>query len=122
MSLIGPRPLTDQAFESYSIDTQKHIVKVKPGLSGIGSIIFHAEEEIMHGDSASLEFYKNVIASYKGDIEKWFVKNKSTYIYFLAIMVTIITIVIPKSSVAWKVFKNLPEPPENLKNILNFPK
>ena len=76
----------------------------------------------MHGDSASLEFYKNVIASYKGDIEKWFVKNKSTYIYFLAIMVTIITIVIPKSSVAWKVFKNLPEPPENLKNILNFPK
>ena len=44
MSVIGPRPLTSEAFESYSDNTKYLIKKVRPGLSGIGSIVFRAEE------------------------------------------------------------------------------
>ena len=119
MSIIGPRPLTAQTFEAYSESTQRIITRVRPGLSGVGSIIFRDEEEIMHGATASVDFYVNVIAPYKGALEEWFASNKSLYIYFLAIFVTIWTVLIPSTKIAWKVFKDLPEPPTELKQVLN---
>ena len=121
MSLIGPRPLTAQTFGSYSSSTQKIIKQVRPGLSGVGSIIFRGEEDILHGVSASIEFYDDVIAPYKGSLEEWFVANKAMYIYFLAIFVTVWTVLIPSTKMAWKMFKELPEPPAELKQALNYP-
>jgi lipopolysaccharide/colanic/teichoic acid biosynthesis glycosyltransferase len=120
MSVIGPRPLTAQTFGSYSADTQEIVKKVRPGLSGVGSIIFRGEEEIMHGASASVDFYDKVIAPYKGSLEEWFVSNKGIYIYFLAIVITVWAVVIPSTKIAWRVFKDLPEPPAELKQALNF--
>jgi lipopolysaccharide/colanic/teichoic acid biosynthesis glycosyltransferase len=121
MSVIGPRPLTIQTFGAYSENTQNIIKQVRPGLSGVGSIIFHDEEEIMHGVSASVDFYENVIAPYKGTLEEWFVSNKGLYIYFLAIFITVWVVIIPNTKVAWKMFKGLPEPPVGLKCALNYP-
>ena len=120
MSVIGPRPLTAQTFGSYSADIQAVVKKVRPGLSGIGSIIFRGEEEIMHGASASVEFYNKVTAPYKGALEEWFVSNKSIYIYFLAIFTTAWAVFFPNSTIAWRVFRELPEPPSELKRALNF--
>lgn len=121
MSVIGPRPLTSQNFGSYTFTTQEVIKQVKPGLSGIGSIIFRGEEEIMHGAAASVEFYKNVIAPYKGSLEEWFVLNKSLYIYFLSISMTVWAVFIPKTTMGWRVFRGLPIPPIELKKVLNYP-
>lgn len=120
MSVIGPRPLTSQTFSAYSQHTQSVITRVRPGLSGVGSIIFRDEEEIMHGAKASVEFYQNVIAPYKGELEEWFVLNKSLYIYFMAIFVTVWTVLIPSTKISWKVFKHLPEPPPDLSQAINF--
>ena len=120
MSVIGPRPLTVQTFGSYSNITQDIIKEVRPGLSGVGSIIFRGEEDLMHGATASVDFYDNVIAPYKGALEEWFVSNKGLYIYFVAIFITIWAIFFPKTKVAWKVFRGLPEPPEELKLALNY--
>ena len=120
MSVIGPRPLTDQTFSCYSLDTQKIIKKVRPGLSGVGSIIFRGEEEIMHGASASLDFYDDVIAPYKGALEEWFVANKGLYIYFMAIFITAWSFIFPTSKIVWMVFNNLPEPPAELKSALDY--
>ena len=120
MSVIGPRPLTTQTFGAYSESTQGLITQVRPGLSGVGSIIFRGEEEIMHGATASVDFYANVIAPYKGALEEWFVSNKSLYIYFVAIFVTAWAVLVPSTKIAWRVFKDLPEPPAELKQALNF--
>lgn len=120
MSVIGPRPLTAQTFGSYSDSTQDVIKQVRPGLSGVGSIIFRGEEEIMHGATASVEFYDNVIAPYKGALEEWFVSDKGLYIYFMAIFITVWVVFFPKTSIAWRVFKGLPEPIEELKTPLNY--
>ena len=38
ISLVGPRPLVTKTFSAYSEDIQSKIYKVKPGLTGIGSI------------------------------------------------------------------------------------
>jgi lipopolysaccharide/colanic/teichoic acid biosynthesis glycosyltransferase len=120
MSVIGPRPLTAQTFGSYSTTTQNAVKQVRPGLSGVGSIIFRGEEEIMHGATASVDFYDTVIAPYKGALEEWFVSNKSLYIYFMAIFTTIWAVLFSKTKIAWIVFKDLPEPPEELKLVLNY--
>ena len=74
----------------------------------------------MHGAKASIDFYSNVISPYKGALEEWFVCNKSLYIYFAAIFVTVWAVLLPNTKIAWRVFKNLPEPPEELKKSLNF--
>ena len=120
MSIIGPRPLTNQTFDAYSVNVQKTICLVRPGLSGIGSIIFRGEEDIMHGEAASIHFYANVIAPYKGSLEQWFVANRNLYIYFMSILVTAWAVLFPKTGIAWKVFIGIPTPPEDLKSVLNF--
>ena len=120
MSVIGPRPLTTETFGAYSKGTQHLLNQVRPGLSGIGSIIFRGEEEIMHDETASVDFYVKVIAPYKGALEEWFVLNKSLYIYFVAIFVTVWAVLIPSTKIAWRVFKDLPEPPTELSKPLNY--
>ena len=46
MSIIGPRPQTQRCFDAFPKGSQNEIIKVRPGLSGIGSIVFRAEENI----------------------------------------------------------------------------
>ena len=120
MSVIGPRPLTSQTFAAYSPETQDTVQAVRPGLSGIGSIIFRGEEEIMQGDLATLNFYGDVIAPYKGALEEWFVAHKGLYLYFATIVLTIWVIVVPSRQLAWRVFSDLPEPPDVLKPLVNY--
>lgn len=120
MSIIGPRPLTPQTFSSYSLKTQDILKKVQPGLSGIGSIVFRDEEEIMYGIKASANYYENVIAPYKGSLEVWFVLNKSLYVYFLAVFITLWVILNPSTKIIWKIFKGLPKPPQELMLTLNY--
>jgi lipopolysaccharide/colanic/teichoic acid biosynthesis glycosyltransferase len=120
MSVVGPRPLTEQTFIAYSESIQETIKQVKPGLSGIGSIIFRDEENIIDKNLPSVDIYNNVIAPYKGRIEKWFVERRGIYLYFLVIFITIWVVLSPSSKVHWKVFKKLPVPPDDLKRALNY--
>ena len=68
MSIVGPRPMVPNTFLKYPDTDKKIIMKIKPGLTGIGSIIFRDEEAII--SSVTNEdihvFYKRVIAPYKG--------------------------------------------------------
>jgi lipopolysaccharide/colanic/teichoic acid biosynthesis glycosyltransferase len=121
MSVVGPRPLTRETFSAYGEDVQKMIGMARPGLSGVGSIIFRSEEDIMAGASASLHFYREVIAPYKGEMEAWFYANHSLKIYFLVIFVTIWIVFVPNSTLPWRVFKGLPRPPAELATELHYP-
>tara|TARA_B100000287_G_scaffold273522_1_gene257627 strand:+ start:6987 stop:7658 length:672 start_codon:yes stop_codon:yes gene_type:complete len=120
MSVIGPRPQTISCFEAFPKESQEKITMVKPGLSGIGSVIFRSEEEILDNQEENLNFYNNIIAPYKGKVETWFVNNVSVSNYFLLIFITVIIIALPKSQIVWKIFKDLPEPPAKLKKLLNY--
>ena len=122
MSLIGPRPLTPQIFSSYSNDVKFIIAQVRPGLSGVGSIVFRNEEEIMHGSLATVDFYNKTLAPYKGKLEVWYVRNRSTALYFKSILATILVVLLPNSSLTWRFFKELPQPPKSLKLILGYKK
>ena len=115
MSFIGPRPLTSETFNAYSIEVQQQISSVLPGLSGVGSIIFRDEESLLGSAEDSVEFYHNVIAPYKGALENWYVQNTSVINYFKLILLTMLVVFFPKSRLIWWMFRELPEPPEALK-------
>ena len=121
MSLVGPRPQTPRCFEAFPPSFQTVIVKVKPGLSGIGSLVFRGEEDILVNHSSSEDFYDSVIAPYKGALEAWYVENQSIFIYFAVIFLTSGVVLCPSSSLFWRVFRGLPVPPQTLRRALNYP-
>ena len=121
LSLIGPRPQTQSCFDAFPVKSQKIIVQVKPGLSGIGPIVFRGEEDILEGHIGTLDFYNSVIGPYKGDVETWYVEKKNLHVYFSLILLTVWVVLFPKSDVIWRVFKDLPVPPIDLKADLNYP-
>jgi len=117
MSIVGPRPQTQRCFDAFPNDVQEAIVKVRPGLSGIGSIVFRNEESLLHGEVDQAQFYDQVIAPYKGELEKWYVRNQSVRNYLLVIVITAWVVTFPNSRIAWKVFAGLPTPPAALGDI-----
>jgi lipopolysaccharide/colanic/teichoic acid biosynthesis glycosyltransferase len=120
MSIVGPRPQALRCFNAFPVNLRQIITKVKPGLSGIGPIIFRNEENILADHLGSVEFYDNVIAPYKAEVEAWYVDRQTMGTYFLVIFVTIWVVLFPSSTVAWHLFKGLPMPPDNLKKLLNY--
>lgn len=117
MSIIGPRPQEKRCFDAFPPDVQMEIVKVRPGLSGIGSIVFRDEEELLHGARDHADFYDQVIAPYKGALEKWYIVNQGLKNYFLLIFTTAWVVIFPKSRITWKAFEGLPQPPAELAGI-----
>ena len=120
MSVVGPRPQTPRCFEVFPKNLQPIISLVRPGLSGLGSVVFRDEENILSENSKSVDFYDQVIAPYKGDVEVYYIKVIGLYSYFKIILLTLWVVVFPKSSAVWKVFPSLPKPPQKLKSHLNF--
>jgi len=114
MSIIGPRPLTQDHFDNYSPVVQQAISSVRPGLSGIGSIVFRNEEEMMHQHKNPKQFYKEHISPYKGSLEEWYVKNNGLGPYFTLIFLTVWVVIFSKSKAVWTIFPSLPKPPLTL--------
>lgn len=109
MSFVGPRPLVDKTFEPYSDYVKANIYNVRPGITGIGSIVFRDEERLMTecvGDPKV--FYNTVIASYKGELEMWYLKNYSFKTDFLILFLTGWQIFFSDSKLINTIFKTLP--------------
>lgn len=109
MSFVGPRPLVDKTFEPYSDHVKANIYKVRPGITGIGSIVFRDEEKLMsecEGDPKV--FYNTVIAQYKGELEMWYLKHQSFTTDLLILFLTAWQVVFSKSRLVNKIFTTLP--------------
>ena len=111
MSVVGPRPVMKVSFEAYPNNVKKVIYNVKPGLTGIGSIVFRDEESIISAvkDEDLHEFYKRVIAPYKGELEMWYQSNNSFFLDLQLIFMTAWVILVPTSKLYEKWFKDLPK-------------
>lgn len=120
MSLIGPRPLTQQTFQMYPPEAQRTIATVTPGLSGVGSIVFRNEEKILTDADQALEIYARDIAPYKGELEIWFVENRSFALYLKSIFATIWVVLFDSEDVTWRLFPTIPAPPKHLQPVLGY--
>ena len=117
MSLIGPRPLTQDMFEMYDFQQKEVISRCKPGLSGVGSIVFRAEENYTQNRPDPKKFYRNIIAPYKGSLEVWYYHNSSVKLYFILIALTIWHVLNPKSQAIWRTLRSLPKLPKTLRSF-----
>ena len=114
MSVIGPRPQTQRCFDAFPMQSQQEIIKVRPGLSGIGSIVFRNEEEMMHANNDPDKFYDEIVMPYKGLLEEWYVSNNTLFTYFILIGLTVWVVLRPSSDLTRKIFNDLPKPPSVL--------
>lgn len=108
MSLVGPRPLMEVSFKLYPQEVQDKIYNSRPGMTGIGSLIFRDEEKIVSEAKDPKEMYARIYP-FKGALELWYQQHASLYTDFMIIFLTAWTIVFPGSKLVHKVFKDLPE-------------
>jgi lipopolysaccharide/colanic/teichoic acid biosynthesis glycosyltransferase len=112
MSIVGPRPVMPISFDAYPKDVQIVIYNVKPGLTGIGSIIFRDEEvlitQVRDAGGDTWDFYTNKIYPFKGQLEQWYQENYSFITDLKLIILTAWVIIFPKSNLVNKWFKDLP--------------
>ena len=118
MSIIGPRPLTENHFAHYPPELRRIIATIKPGLSGLGSIVFRDEELLLSDKNDPKHYYRVEIAPYKASLEAWFVENCSVRLYFKCIFLTIRVVIDPSPSIALNYFHNLPQPKGRLQSDL----
>lgn len=114
MSVVGYRPFAKTHYDLYSDEVKKYINTICPGLTGIGSIIFRNEEEILHSVHDREYFHDKIITPYKGQLESWYVQHKNMKNYFLIIFCTILVIFNSKNKFWRSVFRDLPEIPKEL--------
>lgn len=119
MSFVGPRPvMKEQSFNHYPADVQAVIYNVPPGITGIGSVIFRDEEELItqakEAGKDPKQFYIHDIYPYKGQLEKWYQANQSFIVDFKILFLTAWAILFPDTELAFKWFKGLPKKPASL--------
>ena len=114
MSIVGPRPMVPNTFSKYSALAKEELSKVRPGLTGIGSIIFRDEEKYLSEENNPEAFYDEVIIPYKNEVEIWYVKKRSIFLYFKIIFVTAWAVLFPNSCLGEKVFSGLRPIPDKL--------
>jgi len=118
MSIVGYRPTVREHYESYSIEAKQKIYHAKPGLTGIGSIVFRNEEEILQQFDDKKYFHQNVINPYKIILDSWYVEHRSIANYFKIIFITALVVLKPNSGIWKKSFKDLPPVPPDLEKYI----
>ncbi len=114
MSVVGPRPMVLNTYAYYPEDARKKLNKIRPGLTGIGSIVFRDEERYLADRDEPMEFYREHIIPYKSDLELWFFENNTLSLYIKIILVTAWVIVFPSSKIVKRAFSSIPDLPKSL--------
>ncbi len=98
MSLVGPRPLTSRAFHCYSPRVQEIVKSMRPGVTGVGSLVFRNEDRILaQAPGDPKEYYDNVIIPLKGQLETWYFAHRSLYVDLLILACTLVAVPWPRS-------------------------
>jgi lipopolysaccharide/colanic/teichoic acid biosynthesis glycosyltransferase len=110
MSFVGPRPLMKVGFDRYSAEMKSKVYNVRPGLTGIGSIVFRDEELIItQSKMPPHECYRDVILPYKGALEVWYQQHQNFYTDFMILFLTAWYVLFHQSELVYKVFPSLPK-------------
>lgn len=116
MSFVGWRPLMPKSFNYYPVHVQERIIRLKPGLTGIGSIIFRDEEAITaRANKPPQQVYQEDIAPYKGALELWYQHRASFWLDMKLLFLTAWVVLRPGSRLVDKWLPDLPPRPEALR-------
>lgn len=109
MTLVGPRPHMEFDFNHYPDHIKEQVFNIKPGITGIGSVVFRDQEQIFTDAKVDPhKYYKKYMAPYKGELEMWYQKNMSVFTDLKILFLTAGVIISPKINLINVFFKNLP--------------
>jgi len=118
MSVIGPRPHARIHFEMFPEHVRRELVHVRPGLSGIGSIVFRNEDEHTSKPGRDPEaFYRDVISPYKGELELWYIRRRSVRLYLALVGLTVWVVLMPAGLNVRRIFSDLPPTPREISEL-----
>ncbi|MDH6180260.1 lipopolysaccharide/colanic/teichoic acid biosynthesis glycosyltransferase [Microbacteriaceae bacterium SG_E_30_P1] len=113
MSFVGPRPQMQIDFDVYPQHVRETIYSVRPGITGIGSIVFRDEERLLSVPGRDPRaFYADYIAPYKGELEMWYLRRKSLVTDIRLVFHTAWAVVAPQSGAIFRAFPDLPPRPD----------
>lgn len=118
MSLIGPRPLVRKAYENYPENLRPTMELIKPGLSGLASLILRNEEGILASTKDPTEYHSKILTPFKASLEIWFYNQKSFTNYLTLIILTLWLVFFKDSNILNHFFSSRPNNPESLDEIL----
>lgn len=107
MSIVGARPLMKKSFDLYSDEVKSVVYNTRPGITGIGSIIFRDEEKLI-SESSDIQLTYRQVFQYKGELETWYQQHISFYTDFMIIFLTAWHILFSESKLVYKIFPSLP--------------
>ncbi len=107
MSIVGPRPLMHVSFTIYSEEDQQNIYSVRPGITGIGSLIFRDEEKLLSEALDPRAMYHSIYP-YKAELEKWYRSHFSFYTDMMIVFLTAIAIFSNGLLTPQQIFKDIP--------------
>jgi lipopolysaccharide/colanic/teichoic acid biosynthesis glycosyltransferase len=118
MSVVGYRPTVREHYNAYPEETKRKIYDTKPGLTGMGALVFRNEEEILQAFDDKDYFHQKIIMPYKGLLESWYVDHHELGTYFKIIVITAYILLMPNSFIWQKAFHNLPAVPAELQTYI----
>lgn len=122
MSLVGPRPQMLRIHALYGPDYDSVLERVRPGITGIGSIVFRDEERILT-NAVDRDFcYKHQIVPYKASLERWYADNRSFWLDLWLMFLTIWHVARPQSRLAHKLLPpSLVRSPDSFDGVADRP-
>jgi lipopolysaccharide/colanic/teichoic acid biosynthesis glycosyltransferase len=90
-------------YEMYPPEYKHVIARVRPGITGLGSLVFRDEEKILSLSEDKNFCYTKLIIPYKAKLEAWYAENNSLYLDISIIILTVWYIFFPSSKALWKI-------------------
>lgn len=112
MSLVGPRPQPPDIFSYYPDDARERIVEVRPGITGLASVVFRDEERLL--DESPLppqECHRDVFGPIKAELETWYVDHHGFVVDVKLVLLTGIVVFAPHGRLCARGLKSLGLPP-----------
>ena len=91
MSLVGPRPQIQSGVDLYS-DRERHLLKVRPGITDFASIVFSDEGTILAGQPDPDFTYDQLIRPGKSRLGLFYVEHQSLIVDIRLLWLTVVSI------------------------------
>lgn len=89
MILVGPRPDVVTSKVKYTEEQEKVLYSIRPGVTGLASVVYKRENEILDRVENSDKFYEEVVAQEKGKINVQYIHNRNLLLNLKIILATI---------------------------------
>jgi lipopolysaccharide/colanic/teichoic acid biosynthesis glycosyltransferase len=103
MSIVGPRPQIESVHSAYSDEYKSILFFLKPGITGLGSLVFRNEDDIINNAYDKEVCFYCQILPYKIELELWYAANRNITMDIKIIIITFLSILVPNNGLIWHI-------------------